>query len=293
MKYYAKQTAKALGTGLVFFIGTMAGSLLALALGLPAPAVPEGTDGGTLLAYLLGASLATGALLAFLAGRIRGGWLRRGLTLAWLGWMVYSLNTFLEAAIFTTFESASPYKLVMDLVGFALAGTLAALWFRPAARTAAPPSFSLRGWAARLALAWAAFPLIYLTFGKLVEPFVIDVYQQGQLEMRAPGWDVIIPMQLARSLLFLLACLPLVRAWGGARRSLWAGLGAALFLLVGGLYMFQAYWMPVGFRLAHTLEILADSLVYAGVLAALFGAAASPSIVRPAAPAAIPTAKPQ
>jgi hypothetical protein len=34
--------------------------------------------------------------------------------------------------------------------------------------------------------------------------------------------------------------------------------------------MFQAYWMPASLRLVHSLEILADELVYSAVLVALF-----------------------
>jgi hypothetical protein len=43
-----------------------------------------------------------------------------------------------------------------------------------------------------------------------------------------------------------------------------------LFLLVGGLSMLQAYWLPAELRLIHSLEILADELVYAGILVGLF-----------------------
>jgi hypothetical protein len=43
-----------------------------------------------------------------------------------------------------------------------------------------------------------------------------------------------------------------------------------LFLLVGGLNMLQAYWMPANLRLIHSLEILADELVYTSVLIWLF-----------------------
>jgi hypothetical protein len=34
--------------------------------------------------------------------------------------------------------------------------------------------------------------------------------------------------------------------------------------------MLQAYWLPAELRLIHSLEILADELVYAGILVGLF-----------------------
>jgi hypothetical protein len=77
-------------------------------------------------------------------------------------------------------------------------------------------------------------------------------------------------MQFLRSLLFLLACLPVLIAWQKSRRSLLLSLGWALFVLVGLLNLLQAIWLPATLRLVHTLEILADSFVYAWVLVMLF-----------------------
>jgi hypothetical protein len=160
----------------------------------------------------------------------------------------------------------------MDVFAFGAASGAAARLFAPRpARHAPEVAFSERGWLLRLALAWATFPMIYLAFGKLVEPLVMDVYRQGLLEMTAPTWGQIIPMQMLRSALLLAAMVPLIRRWNRAPRALWLCLSAAFFLLTGGFYMLQAYWMPVGFRLAHSLEMLADALVYAALLVMLFG----------------------
>jgi hypothetical protein len=271
IKLYLITALKAAACGIVFFIGTILVSALAGAVGLPAPAIPEGSDTMILMQLLLLVSLGTGAILAFLSTRIHGSFLLRWLLLAAFGWVIYSATTYIEAIIYTTFESASLYKVVMDLVGFVLAAALAAAFFRPPVTTENRPlPLTSSSWAWRIAAAWIAFPVIYLSFGKLVEPFVIDVYRQGLLEMRAPGWGQIIPTQLLRSLMLLAVCLPLVRRWIGSRTTLWASLTAALFLLTGGFYMIQAYWFPVGFRLIHSLEILADSAVYIAVLTVLF-----------------------
>jgi hypothetical protein len=47
-------------------------------------------------------------------------------------------------------------------------------------------------------------------------------------------------------------------------------LGWALFVLVGLLNLMQAIRLPASLRLIHSLEILADSFVYALVLVMLF-----------------------
>ncbi len=99
----------------------------------------------------------------------------------------------------------------------------------------------------RFLAAFLAFPLIYLTFGRLIAPLVIDYYEQGLFGLSLPGWNQILPILLIRSLLFLIACLPILITWQASKRKLFLTLGFSLFLLVGGLSMLQAYWMP-----AHT-----------------------------------------
>jgi hypothetical protein len=41
-------------------------------------------------------------------------------------------------------------------------------------------------------------------------------------------------------------------------------------LLVGGLSMLQAYWLPTTLRVVHSLEILADEMMYTGILLMMF-----------------------
>lgn len=283
MKQVLFSILKALACGIVFFVGTILGSVLAAALGIPAPEPPQGADQASLMIYLLLASLGIGALLAFLATRVSGGRLARWLTLAALGWVMYSLSTYIEASIFTTYGSASMYKVVMDLVAFLAASGLAVVLF-PAAESGDHwlTTFSLGSISWRLAAAWIAFPIIYLTFGRIVEPLVIDVYRQGLYELNAPGWGEILLTQALRSQLFLLVCLGLIARWNGTRLALWGALTSALFLLIGGFYMLQAFWFPAGFRLIHSLEMLADALLYAACLTTLFAPAAAARQVSPA-----------
>lgn len=270
MKKVLVNILKAVVCGAVFFAGNMLASIIAAMIGIPAPAAPDGTDPARLVLGLLAASMGIGVLLAYLSGRIAASWPLRWAVLASFGWIIYSFTNNLEASIYTTYASASTYKLVTDLAAFLLCGLAAARLFAPTlpARQQAAGR-SAGSWIWRLVVLEIAFPVIYLSFGKLVEPFVIDFYLQGLMGLAAPGWDQIIPMQLLRSLLFLAVSLPVVFLWTGPRRSLWASLAAALFLLTGGFYMIQAYWYPAGFRLLHSLEILCDSAIYGGALALL------------------------
>jgi len=262
---------------LAFVGGTILGGILAGSLGLTAPALPAGTDAATLGQYQLLVGLVLVGTLAVLSRRLGGRFLTRWCILACLSWIAYSLNTYLEAAMFTSYEAASPYTLVMQLVSVALCSALVAWWFAPADPSATVGTklrafagqFSSAQWAWRLLAALIAFPVVYVVFGWLVRPLIIEYYEQQMAGLVAPGWAQIIPTLLLRSLLFLLACLPVLIMWRGSRLRLFITLGSALFVLVGGLYMLQSYWYPITMRVVHSLEILADSLVYAGVLATL------------------------
>jgi hypothetical protein len=76
----------------------------------------------------------------------------------------------------------------------------------------------------------------------------------------------------------LLTALPLLAMWTGSRRGLVVTLGLASWVLVGLYGMLQAFWLPGPLRVAHSVEILADSIGYAWALTAL--------LVPPARPAA-------
>ena len=112
--------------------------------------------------------------------------------------------------------------------------------------------------------------MVYWTFGMMVAPWVLEYYKQGQFRLNLPGAGVIILTQLLRSSLFLLAALPILIVWSGSRLKLTVLLGFAFFVLVGLFSMIQAYWLAPTLQVLHNIEIFADSVVYAGILAVLF-----------------------
>jgi hypothetical protein len=271
-----------LGAG-VFFAGTLLGSMAGGFLGLPIPTMPAGADATTLMWLQLLAGFLFSGTLALVSRRLGGGFFLRWLTLVLFSWLTFSLNTYLEAAIFTGYEAASAYTLVMQFCAAALSSAVIAWFFHPApepvdgdrgeAVGAAVNTFVAQftpvQWTARLLAALLAFPLIYIFFGLLARPFIQSYYEQQMAGLTLPGWGEILPTLLLRSTLFLVACLPVLITWQGTRLSLFLTLGTALFILVGGIYMMQSYWFPVAMRIVHGLEILADSFVYSGVLVAI------------------------
>lgn len=266
--------------GLAYIVGTFVGSMLAGLVGMPTPSLPEATDAQTLMLFQLLTSPLLALALAILARGMGGGFLSRWLILSFFTWVTYGVNTLLEAAIFTTMGAATPFTALIQLVGSLACGATVAALFPPqdqgrgliadlreffARRTATE-------WSWRLALAAVAFMPIYLFFGRLVVPFTYQYYQQELMGLTAPGWGQILPVLFVRSVLFLMACLPVLVAWRRSRRGVVLSLGFALFVVVGALGLIGGYWMPVSIRLFHGLEILADSLVYSWVIVILLRA---------------------
>ena len=265
--------------GLLFFLGFIPGAQLATWMGLPAPDMPLGADQATVVQYTLLASLILALGLAAVSRGLSGGFFSRWLILFFFTWVAYGVNTYLEAGIFSTMSAASLYAVVIFLPASLLCSAAVAWLFPPDGQAVvfflqARTFFagrSLGSWVWRLSAGFLAFPLAYLVFGSLIAPIVVPYYQQGTDQLRLPGWDQILPVLALRSLLFLLVSLPIVISWKLSNRHLFLALGLALFILVGGIGMLEAYWLVPVLRLTHTLEIFADEMVYAAALTFLLG----------------------
>ena len=263
--------------GLCFFLGFIPGAQLATWMRLQTPAMPMGANQATVAQYTLLASLFLALGLAAVSHGLSGGFLSRWLILFFFTWVAYGVNTYLEATIFSTMSTASLYAVVLFLPASLLCSAAVAWFFPPDAPGAgffaqARTFFagrSVGSWTWRLSAGFLAFPLAYLVFGSLIAPIVMPYYQQGADQLRLPGWDQILPVLALRSLLFLLVCLPIIISWQLSSRGLFLAMGLALFILVGGIGMLEAYWLVPVLRVTHTLEIFADEMVYAAALTLL------------------------
>ncbi len=262
---------------LAYVLGTMAGGALVPALGMKLPAVPEQADEKTMGLYLLIGSFVLAIGVVPLARRLRAKYTVRCLILAGLTYVCLGLNTPIETAIFTNI-SGMQTMVVFSILPCLMFACVTALLFKPAGKG---KSFSLYvsrffsgrssgEWAWRFVAAVCAFPVVYWTFGMMVAPWVLEYYKQGQFGLTFPSTGVIVLVQLLRSSLFFLAALPILIVWSGSRFKLTVRLGFAFFVLVGLFGMIQAYWLAPILQVLHNIEILADSVVYAGILAVLF-----------------------
>jgi hypothetical protein len=256
----------------------VAGGLITSVLGLPPPPLPDGMDAARSSQYLMLLSPLFALALALLARGLAGGLLPRTLILAFVAWVAYSLNNAIEGTVVTSLPVPSAAFAAVVFMPACLLCGLAVAWLFPAATPGASWRETARryfarckalSWAWRLALAAVCFAPVYWFFGVLVTPFTLDYYRQNLYGLRMPSVEVLVPVLLVRSTLFMLACLPIIAGWLLTGKSLFWRLGFALFVLVGFIYMLAATYMPLSVRVPHTLEILADSLVHAGLLVLL------------------------
>jgi hypothetical protein len=262
-----KLTGKILLSTLILAIATMLAGAIASALPLSPPVSLPGTSPafpsmvfGSLVLVVGVVPIASG-----LWGRFATRWLALGLML----YVVTGVNTVIELSIFGT-EGGHGYLLVFYFLCFVV--TTAALAGQYGSQQPAPklPHLGTGQWLWRIAVAWLSFPVIYFLFGLCVAPFVIPIYQAGVAGLHIPPLDVIMRTQLLRSFLFLASSLPVILLWTGARRRLILALGWAHTAMVGLYGLSQASFMPPVLRVLHSLEIAADSFVYAFILVWLF-----------------------
>ncbi len=184
----------------------------------------------------------------------------------------FNPSTTLESSIYSTTEGLLIMVPVLGVPCVLLAGALVLL-FRTTEERAPTNGFlrwhSAGQWMWRLVAAIAAFPLVYFVFGVAVSPFVAEYYRQGVAGLALPSVSLILGVQCFRSVLFLLVNIPLLLLWSGTRRALIGALGLAHAVMVAAYDPVLAYQVPAVLVAIHSLEILADSMVYAWLFAAL------------------------
>lgn len=293
--------AKLLICALTFVVGMMIGGMLTAMASLPAPTPPPEMDANTTMQIMFASSPLLVLALYFVGRELAGGWFVRTGMLALLAWIAYTLNTVIEGIFFSSYVTEPWFNLLTFTPPILLCAGATA-WLFPARNHGASLLHTWRthfqqrtasAWTWRLLVAAVSFMPIYYFFGTLVVPFVGDYYQQGAFGLAVPPLSTLLAVLLLRSILFFVACLPVVVAWQGSKWTLWLSLGFALFVLVGLIYMLAGTWLPPSMRVIHSLEILADSFVHAGALVWLLAKARVPqtqasfagragSVVRPA-----------
>jgi hypothetical protein len=258
---------------LSYFVAETVSGGIVTALGMAWPNIPqEMTSTAVQVGNAIGSILMAGCL-AWLAIGLRGGTAIRWIVLAVFAYVTFGLNNQIEAAIFTTFGGFTTMVvfLVLPCLGGAAAATLLLRSSGP------PPAITTvfrdrpaSAWWWRLLVAWLGFPVIYTFFGMLVSPIVVPLYQQQEFGLTLPTMGTLIQVLLGRSALYLAVTLPVIALWGRSRRSLALALATAFFAMMGLIGLLTTTFLPPVLRITHSVEILADAVVYAGLLVLLF-----------------------
>ena len=264
---------------IAYMVGLTLGGMLVAALGLQQPSMPEGLDASTAVLYMMLESPLSVLVLIGLARFIAGSYWARTLMLAWFAWVTNSLNNQIEASYFGDMASGFAFNITFALVPLLLMAAAVAWFFPPASKgsdfaSAAKAFFgrySTAHWVWRLGVGALLFMPIYYFFGLLVIPFTAEFYRQGLYDLQVPPLNQLLMILFVRSVLFFLACLPILVAWQSSRRSLVLFLGLALTYFVGLQPLLIANWRPWSLRLPHILEIAADEFVSAWALVMLLG----------------------
>lgn len=253
----------------VYFAGANFSGWMSSVLGLQFPEFP-GREYRPILNLLAALVLAAG--VALLARGVRGSATRRWLVLFAFTYVSFCVNNQIEGAVFST-ASGFAANLVFFLIPCAMIAGAAALLFKgPDENPTLTTVFADRpvsAWWWRFVIAWLAFPLIYYFFGAFAYPLVKDSYQSGDFALEVPSQSLILGAVFTRSLLFLLASIPVLICWSRSRRCLTFSLGATLAVMVGVVAMIESSWLPTTMRVVHGVEITLDSQVHAWVMVAL------------------------
>ncbi len=268
----AKVIGKILLCSVAFVVGTVVSGMVSVGMGLPQMHVPAGT---TEQALFLALVLSTPVLvvgIAPIASGLGRSFAARCAAIFAILYVVFLVNT-IEAAKFSNMITVPLWVMFVHyLIPCVLTALTAAWCFGSKEAPLGFPKFTPAGWAWRVAVAWVAFPFIYLFFGACIAPIVVPYYNAGVAGLRIPSMSVILQTQMLRSPMLLVASLPLVALWTRSRRSLFLALGVVHACLVGIYGLTQATFFPMVLRVTHSIEITFDSFAYAAVLVLLFTA---------------------
>lgn len=207
--------------------------------------------------------------------------LSHAIGLIWLNlFIVRFLSNFIEGYFFT-----DVYSSLSDLaVSTLYAGIFTALssvaivlvYFFPRPREslvdnlkAILSSGTRAGWVVRILATGPIFLAVYFAFGMAVSPFVYPYYSDPSYGLKIPPLSTMLPVEIARGIIFGLILLPLVASMRFGRISTFVSVSMMLFVPGALMPLLQAP-MPQAIIPYHLAEILGDSLVFGYILTWLY-----------------------
>ena len=273
---------RALLVGVAYIVALMVGGMVSGLLGLASPAIAATFSPTQMLVASFGAGVLVALALGPLAIRLNVPLWNRVLVLFSVTFVVGSLINLIEALYFTTmFDTGFASALISAGVGYLGLGAALAYLFPPELpirrmRDVGRETWQQRSalnWLGRLVLAALAYVPIYLAIGMTIAPIVTPYYTDPALGLglRIPGFDIILPLEVFRGLLMVLALFPIVYLWRESRLGLALMLGWTVAVLGGIVPLLTNTTFPPVLRVTHGIEITVDSFLFGLVLAWLLG----------------------
>jgi hypothetical protein len=235
-------------------------------------------QGTPTLTYMIGTAL-TGLLYAALLRNIL-----QSMTIGTRGrffsiwipiWVIQMFNPLLEGIFFT--DQLNDPTLILGAIMFGMILTViyaasAVILFRPKAVDSSILQMlrvhfrnkDASEWGLRLVAASVSWTIIYFIFGNLVAPWVMPYYNDpaGSYSLVYPSTVELLALQSIRGIIYVGSLIPLVismksnvkRAFMVIASLMFIGGGLAIFLIVETF--------PLALRLFHSVDLLADSIVF-------------------------------
>lgn len=263
---------KGAAAALASFLGLVIGGLVTGLFHLPSPAMPANTSLAALVPLMFISGIRIAVVLGECFQRLSWSFWPRMLAIGVCNYLLYYLLNLLDGLLFTPIPHMTTGILSYLFPAFCGAAVIAGLWrskidVLPADKIIAT-FFSSRprsGWAWRLVVAWLIYPPIYYLIGRVAALFTLHYYEDPNLNLglTLPSISTLMLMQILRGALFFLAVTPILFSWQGSRTGLWWWMGSVIFIQIANQIIVQAYWLPLGLRIPHTFELLADSFAQA------------------------------
>lgn len=119
----------------------------------------------------------------------------------------------------------------------------------------------------RIGVLGLIYMVIYTIAGMIVLPFVKNFYAT----LTIPGLSILLPLQILRGALYVVACLYLILNAKGSRieKAIWIGLA---FSILGGIapLLLPNPLMPLEIRIAHGFEIGISNFIFGVIVVIIF-----------------------
>ena len=218
----------------------------------------------TLLSRILVVSVLTGIVLK---SKLRGNYLIIAIFI--LIFVISHLLTLIEAIAFG-FDVPKWQLFISGILSSSIFSVLLVFIFRKMNKTnIIPEGFSNQLFISiiwRIVVLALIYMVIYTIAGMIVLPFVKDFYAT----LSIPGLSFLLPLQILRGALYVVACLYLILNAKGSRieKAIWIGLA---FSILGGIapLLLPNPIMPLEIRIAHGFEVGISNFIF-GVIVVYF-----------------------